>query len=360
MIIFEVIAPCIQLDLIGNQQWVNDSFYIKPIFDASSSQIHTFYIFERDGRGCIYGLLGEWNCQNPLETTQITRIKSHFKTLIVDQMLPQRIISELYEMIGGFSFSKEISLFMWTINQEQDLFTSVSKNFKHVLLSKRNDENGKIKRLNLGIIENIPNDMHQEKLSEMKQVVLPTNSYGTQSVENFEMKMHAVENLDVFKMAELINQCFYSEYFKVAALPRALIMDFESFISVKEYTLKSLKSHQVVIDQIIRSLPRGFEAFSVKLVVSELVSNAYIHGNQMQSEIPIKIIVSFTAKYCYIEVYDMRSDGTHITVPTVLNTENLLNENGRGLFLVKSVSESVYVGQNSTTAKLSKQEVLNA
>jgi hypothetical protein len=55
----------------------------------------------------------------------------------------------------------------------------------------------------------------------------------------------------------------------------------------------------------------------------------------------------------------MRASSTHIEVPTSLDASKILDESGRGLFLVQSVSESVYVDQNSTTAKLKKQEVVN-
>ena len=163
---------------------------------------------------------------------------------------------------------------------------------------------------------------------------------------------------DVFDLSGLIYESHLKEDIAATVTkPRALIMDFESFQKIKSYTLMGLENQEVVLDQILRSLPEGFSAFDIKLVYSELICNAFIHGNKKRPEIPIKVIVSFTNNYCYIEVYDMRETSAHIIVPTTLDPMKLLEESGRGLFLVQSVSESVYVDQNSTTAKLKKREV---
>lgn len=361
VIVFDALIPSLQLDWIGHQQWINDTFYIKQIFDTSLSQVHTFYQFERGRYGLAYGILGEWKCQNPVDASQLKQIKSNFNALVANYMFPSEIFSEFYETISRVPLTNDISLLMWVANQEKNVFSMISKNFKHVYLSKRTVDNGKLKRFFHGESRNQAFEVHHDTLSDLKQLVLPTNSYGHDAIAQFEMKVHDVRHPDIFSLSGLINESYYEEDIRATRIrPRALIMDFESFKNVKVYTLMGLDSQQIILDKILMSLPEGFNAFEVKLVYSELICNAFVHGNKKNPEIPIKVIVSFTNKYCYIEVYDMREASAHIKVPTSLDPMKLLEENGRGLFLVQSVSESVYVDQNSTTAKLKKREVSNA
>lgn len=134
---FDALVPSLLLEWIGHQQWISDTFYIKPIFDTTLSQIHTLYQFERDQNGLTYGLLGEWKCQNPVDTTQLTQIKSNFNAWVAEYMSPSQMFSELYEAINKVPLANEISLVMWVINHEKDHFTLISKNFKHVYLSKK-------------------------------------------------------------------------------------------------------------------------------------------------------------------------------------------------------------------------------
>lgn len=357
--VFDVISRKNQLDWIGHQQSENDRFYIKPIFDASLSEVHTLYHLMRDSDGSTYGLLGEWKCQNPLNAMQLTRIKSNFNRLVAEQTLPSDIVPMVYETIRNVPLAMDVSLLMWIVDQEKNLFTMMSKNFKHVFVSRINDEKGRLKRYHFegGKQQNL--QQHQETLSALKQLILPTNAFGKQSIVQLEKQVYNINQTDVFNLVELINQSYNMVVQPKKSGPQALILDFETFESVNTYTLMGLESHQTILERVLQKLPNGFNVFDVKLVFSELVTNAFKHGNQNHPDSPIKVVVSFTDKHCYIEVYDMRASSTHIEVPTSLDASKILDESGRGLFLVQSLSESVYVDQNSTTAKLKKQEVVN-
>ena len=359
VIVFDVISRKNQLDWIGHQHSGNDTFYIKPIFDASLSEVHTLHHLIHDRDGLTYGLLGEWKCQNPLDAMQLTQIKSNFNRLVTERSLPSDIVPMVYETIRDVPFAMDVSLLMWIVNQEKNLFTLISKNFNHVFVSRINDEKGRLRRYRLEGDKQQNLLLHQEALSALKQLVLPTNTYGIQAIKRFEKQVYNVDQPDVFNLVGLINQSYNMETQPKTSGPHALIMDFETFESVNTYTLRGLESHQTILERILQKLPNGFDVFEVKLVFSELVSNAFKHGNQNHPDQPIKVIVSYTEKHCYIEVYDMRASNAHIEVPTSLDPSKILDECGRGLFLVQSVSESVYVDQNSTTAKLKKQEVVN-
>lgn len=349
--------PSIKHDWIGHQQWVNVPFYIKPIFDTTLSQIHTFYHYERDRYGLAYGLLGEWNSNNGLEALEMHMVKSRFVQLVNSPKAPNAIVMELYDVIGKLPQISDVSFALWVVDTEENRLTIVSKNFKHAFIKTEDEKNGRLRVLT---DSNQTLKVHQEKLSLLKHLVLPTNTYNVQSLEKFVAKSNEVGQVDAFILAELFHQSYESSSPSSAVSPHALILDFKSFGIVKPYTIGELEDRQCILEDILRDLPEGYDPFDIQLVFSELVINAFKHGEQHHRKRPISIIVSYTETHCFIEVYDLRPTDTIINVPNRLDPSNILEENGRGLYLVQAVSESVYVNPNSITAKLKKQEVTNA
>jgi len=115
---------------------------------------------------------------------------------------------------------------------------------------------------------------------------------------------------------------------------------------VKEVCLYGLEQHLSVIDRIICDLEIEPFAFDVKLILVEAVMNAFTHGNQSDCTKPIHIRYSITGGCLKVQVEDCGTGFEHESIPEEIDDEDLLQETGRGLFLIRCFSDRMQIIRN--------------
>lgn len=120
-------------------------------------------------------------------------------------------------------------------------------------------------------------------------------------------------------------------------------------ICQKEVVLFGLDHHQALIDGIIRDLGRSVEpaAFDVRLILAEAVTNAYVHGNGGDCTKPIYIRYSLEGNHLSLQVEDVGKKAGAWEIPLDIDENRLLDEGGRGLFLIRSFSDHVEMVDNT-------------
>lgn len=80
-----------------------------------------------------------------------------------------------------------------------------------------------------------------------------------------------------------------------------------------------------------------------KLLVAttEAVNNGIIHGNHRDISKKVRLICSVEDRVLVVRVEDEGSGIDPTSLPDPLSKENLLRENGRGVFLMRSLMDSV-------------------
>lgn len=79
----------------------------------------------------------------------------------------------------------------------------------------------------------------------------------------------------------------------------------------------------------------------VFLGVSEAVNNSIVHGNKMDENKYVFIHVRSIARILLVEVKD-QGDGFFLdSIDNPICSENLSKENGRGIFILRSVADNV-------------------
>jgi serine/threonine-protein kinase RsbW len=94
----------------------------------------------------------------------------------------------------------------------------------------------------------------------------------------------------------------------------------------------------------------------IAISVSELVNNAVLHGSEKSPNSPIKISVDKTDGKVTITVTDHGGGFDPSDIDDPLAEENLLKETGRGIFIVRSLMDSLNVETSAegTTVIISK------
>lgn len=103
-------------------------------------------------------------------------------------------------------------------------------------------------------------------------------------------------------------------------------------------------------DDLLSKLDITNREFVVKLVLTELIMNAHEHGNLSNSSEAINIQIEKKKDKLKIMVSDLGLTNKPSTVKDYISDEELLDESGRGLFIVNELSDELLIRENSITS----------
>ncbi|MBI4810279.1 MAG: ATP-binding protein [Ignavibacteriales bacterium] len=99
---------------------------------------------------------------------------------------------------------------------------------------------------------------------------------------------------------------------------------------------------EIFLEKINKKLNLGEAQFNKLLVATtEAVNNSIIHGNQRDPEKKVTLTCELTDRTLIVVVQDEGSGVDPNTLPDPLAAENLLRENGRGVFLMRSLMDEI-------------------
>ncbi len=121
--------------------------------------------------------------------------------------------------------------------------------------------------------------------------------------------------------------------------------------SLYSYSIHSLSEMQKVINQILKETEVDeSEDFAVRLILSELVTNAFKHTRKERVEPFVSVMIHLTPNSISIEVYNIDHSKKQEVLEKACLPEDMLSEGGRGLFLVKEFASALYETNDSVIA----------
>ncbi|WP_169911621.1 ATP-binding protein [Clostridium oryzae] len=115
----------------------------------------------------------------------------------------------------------------------------------------------------------------------------------------------------------------------------------------KKQTLYGLDEYDKVIDTVVSDLKAEKYYFDIKLILTEALTNAFEHGNDGDKNKPIDLVYNFDGKYLNFKVISSNTKPESISIPKSIDEDSLLDEHGRGLFLIQSMADKVEFKDNS-------------
>lgn len=111
---------------------------------------------------------------------------------------------------------------------------------------------------------------------------------------------------------------------------------------VLESNLDSISKVEQIVDDVCQKLTLNEESYgNVLIAVSEAVTNAIVHGNGVGSTLHVDLSVSDGSEDFVFQVKDAGRGFDTTALPDPTNPDNLLNENGRGIFLMQNLADKV-------------------
>jgi serine/threonine-protein kinase RsbW len=131
----------------------------------------------------------------------------------------------------------------------------------------------------------------------------------------------------------------------------------------KTITIPSSQEYLVDIDSFLEGVLRGFGiddslVADIAISVTEIVNNAIVHGNKSDPDKVVKISVGKIDSSVEISVTDEGNGFDLNSVQSPIEEDNLMREVGRGIFITRSLMDSVVFDIRSgkgTTVILTKK-----
>lgn len=117
--------------------------------------------------------------------------------------------------------------------------------------------------------------------------------------------------------------------------------------------LKNINQVEALIDKISELKGVNEDSYGNMLIaVTEAVNNAVIHGNCFQKNLMVDVVVTdFPNKICFT-IHDRGQGFDFNNLPDPTAPENIEKENGRGIFLIKNLSDELEFEDGGRTAKI--------
>jgi serine/threonine-protein kinase RsbW len=105
---------------------------------------------------------------------------------------------------------------------------------------------------------------------------------------------------------------------------------------------QSIATIEKLIDKVCSSIGVNEESYgNVLIAVTEAVNNAIQHGNKQNTALKIDVSVLDSTKNICFSVKDEGPGFDFNNLPDPTSPDNLLKENGRGIFLMKNLADKV-------------------
>ena len=105
------------------------------------------------------------------------------------------------------------------------------------------------------------------------------------------------------------------------------------------------------IDKIIENLNLNNQHFEIKLIISEALNNAFIHGNKSDKNKPIDVKWNIYENNLTLTVTDCGTGIEGLEIKKAINNSNVLDENGRGLYIISCYTDYMEFKGNSIIMK---------
>lgn len=118
-------------------------------------------------------------------------------------------------------------------------------------------------------------------------------------------------------------------------------------------TPASIADVEQLIDSSCASLKLNEDSYgNVLIAVTEGVNNAIIHGNQMNASLQILVSVLNNEEWICFSIKDHGAGFDPDAVPDPTEPENILKENGRGIFLMRNLSDDLTFEEKGTRVNI--------
>lgn len=333
-----------------------DGVEIGPVYVPAKTVSGDFYFWDKLSDEKIIGVLGDIPGKGISAAMNISAFEILFHEAIQSHRTLQEIVRDLNEKVSTYFQNKYVAaiLFIMDLKNNQIELVSAGINEFYSLNCRNRLEHHSLRGPFLGMFNYLEFDGIILTLNSVKRIILFTDGVseliqrGTFAKELFEESYNF--RLSMQLTAILENQLLDNLGLKDDST--ALIIDFGTESTTKEYILEGLSNYQYEIERIVSEFASPNMFFQIQLILMELITNAFKYGNDSNEELPIKVIVIEYEDRLIIEVIDFGVKNKQFIFKTHIEDDELMDESGRGLYLINQFADYCYYNGNSVIAEI--------
>lgn len=117
--------------------------------------------------------------------------------------------------------------------------------------------------------------------------------------------------------------------------------------------IEDLRKVEKFVDEISAACELNSEMYGNLLIaVLEGANNAIVHGNKLREELPVTLEADFDGSILTVSITDCGNGFDYNNVPDPTAPENIENVSGRGIFLMRKLSDGTEFFDNGTRVVL--------
>lgn len=124
---------------------------------------------------------------------------------------------------------------------------------------------------------------------------------------------------------------------------------------VLQSSLSSISRIEPYVNQIVSDFGINDEIYgNILIALTEAVNNAILHGNKedKSKKVTINLVNNHPKKQLIFQISDDGSGFNHSQLPDPTAPENILKLGGRGVFLMRQLSDEVEFMDNGSTVQI--------
>ncbi len=117
--------------------------------------------------------------------------------------------------------------------------------------------------------------------------------------------------------------------------------------------IENLRKVEKLVDELSAEFNISSDIYGNILIASlEAANNAILHGNKLDENKLVNILISKEESKLKIKIEDEGDGFDYKNIPDPTAPENIENVNGRGIFLMEKLSDSIEFSRNGATVEL--------
>lgn len=129
---------------------------------------------------------------------------------------------------------------------------------------------------------------------------------------------------------------------------------------MKEFIISSTSENiQKITSEILNNIPnitiKDEIYYDIKLIISELLINALLHGNKNNPNLKIYVKYEIKNNNFIFTVEDEGNGFDYMNIPNPLDNKNILKSSGRGIFLVKNLADKILFNEKGNRITIEKK-----
>ena len=139
-----------------------------------------------------------------------------------------------------------------------------------------------------------------------------------------------------------------------------MMLKYSEYRMSKQHEMLKLASNPRNVAQVEPFIEQVFKSYEINpdmygnilITLTEAVTNAIIHGNEKDETKLVRIIMQRQQKYLAFRISDEGGGFDYESLPDPTSPENILKIGGRGVFLMKQLSDDVVFSENGSTVEI--------